>query len=186
MTFQLARGVAELLTAQRFPVRVHYGPEQFERGAYDDAIVIERDREGGDAVDPVRGAHSNPRAHGTRQIGMIAHVYARSSLEGARALEHEWLCDQYVDALIVAIRKWSVATRSGVAWGAGGFVDAAERGDVETWPGVVYRLRFRIARGVADRTFEGDAIPTAEITGVANQTHTRINSGDDPEIGCGA
>jgi hypothetical protein len=68
------------------------------------------------------------------------------------------------------------------------YLVASEYNDVETWPGVVYRLRFRVPRGVFAVTYEGSARPEQELAGFNNRTEARLAGSDPetpPEIGCG-
>lgn len=188
MIYNLSRDLEGLLLAQQFPIRVVYGPEHTTRPPNRDVIVLERDRDNGDQIGAPQGVHPNPTLPLVRQLGVLVHVYARANVSGARVNDHEHLCDQYVDAVLVHLREWAVATRAGaLAWGESRYLRAEELGaSFAAWPGVVYMLRFRVPRGVTRITFEGDARPEGAFTQVSNQTHTRINDDDDPAIGCGA
>jgi hypothetical protein len=196
-----ARDIETALRAQSYPVRVVYGPERLSRGpqAGQMLVVFERDRESGDGVQPAKGSNNNPRAMRVRDIGVVATVYASSSAPGAKVHEHEHVCDQLVDALVVAIDNWFVEGKTGqlAEYSATRMLDAAEfeADEMRAWPGCVYRLAFKLPRGVRSLTYTpakdqapgttpGGAQPTATIArfgGGEARVH-REGSDEAPEI----
>lgn len=175
-----------MLQARKFPVRVAYGPERTARENYDALIVIERDREAGDSVDFAPAVQRNPRRVKARLIGCVAHVYAKSSRAGARVEDHEFMCDLFVDALIAAIAEWCVGGQAfEPAFVEARYLNANERNAPETWPGVAYRLRFRVQRGITRSDYTGEGEPTGELAGFANRTEARLFGTGDPVLGCG-
>jgi len=188
MIFQMSRDIAETLAARGFPFRIQYGPERAERGGYTNIITMGRDRSGGDQVGNTESNKRNPQSQAVRRIGVVARVYAVSELSGARINNHENLCDQVVDALVIEILKWGVAAQVGrPAFTSSRYLTAEERNLEETWPGVVYELRFSVPRGIRDITFAKEARPESgsNITGISNQTQVTGPEGDDA-VGCGA
>lgn len=191
MIARMAQDLEDMLRARGFPLRIAYGPEAHRRNTHDSGIVIERDRTGGDGtLREVIGNGRNPQKFRVRDLGCVATIYAQSSLAGARIQDHEHLCDDFVDALIIALQEWGTMAKAGnVPVTQAGYVAAAEFADVETWPGVVYRMRFQVSRAVAKRTYEGAARPTGAVTGVTNRTDVRREGAPDsdtPDVGCGA
>ncbi len=197
MIYELSRDIETLMRNRKFPVVVRYGPERakFEPGHGSAVILIERDREQGDSHGPARGAAQNPRHRYTRTLACVATFYAKSGLSGARVGNHEALCEKLIDGFSCALYEWASTSKAvGTAFGSGQYLSASEFADLETWPGVVYRLRFSVPRGVVelDYTSEkdpGSAAPEAEAPPFSNTTHvflTGAPDGSDPETGCGA
>lgn len=196
-----AKDIEVALRAQRYPVRVVYGPERLSRGPGpgQTVIVFERDRETGDGVRGNKGSSSNPRSMRIRDLGVIVTVYASSSAAGAKTHEHEHACDQIVDALIVAIDNWFVEGKTGqlCEYNVSRMMSASEleSEEMRSWPGCVYRLQFDLPRGVrsltytppkdhAPGTLPGGAQPTATIAAVGrSEAHVYANPLDEePEI----
>lgn len=177
MIYELARDVGLSLEARKFPVRVVYGPERTAREGYDPVIVIERDRAGSDSLEPAHGFQRNPRKVMTRMRAVRATIYAASPLPGAMIQDHERECEKLVDALLVAIHEWQTAERAGVlAVTEARYMSASERNDVETWPGVVYVLRFRVPFAVQKLTYLGTPRPEAVLDGVSTNCHTSVDT----------
>jgi hypothetical protein len=182
--YEMARDVGARMLARKFPVLVVYGPERMQRESYDPIIVIERDRGGSDGLAAASGQQRNPRKIMTRTLAVRASIYARSSLPGAMVQDHERECERLVDGLLVALFEWQTAERAGAVSVSGArYLSAADRNDVETWPGVVYELRFNVPRAVFAMTYEGEAKPTAAILGIRSRTEVSA-PGFDAETGC--
>jgi hypothetical protein len=190
MIYELSRDLQDMLRARKYPVTVEYGPERTLRDGYpENVILIERDRESGDSVETAHGSQRNPRKMRTRKLGAIATIWARSNLPGARIGDHERACEGLVDALIISLEEWGTEARAGdIPITSARYATAADHNDVETWPGVVYLLRFQVPRGMLRRDYTGEARPESPFTGVSNQTRARLTGAEDedPEIGCGA
>lgn len=189
MIYEMSQDIAQHLADRFFPVRVVYGPEPYARENYDPIIIFERDRQTGDAVSTVTGNNPNARRVRNRSIGVVCTIFMRSNLEGARVEDHERSCDQLVDAVIVGLTTWATASRAGdIQYTESRYLAASDRNDVETWPGVVYVMRFRVPRGVADLSYTLDGRPTAEIQGFTNRTEVRLTGAPSevpPATGCG-
>jgi hypothetical protein len=182
--YSMARDLEDRLRARKFPVRVIYGPERTMREGYDTAIVLERDRGGSDTVRAATGVQNNARKLMTRGLAVRATIYAASTLPGAMVQDHEHLCEQLVDAVLVEIFQWQTGERAGaLSIAEARYLAAADRNDVETWPGVVYVLRFAVPRAVFVKTFEGAAKPTYTLPGFQNRTNVSA-PGYAPEVGC--
>ena len=165
MIYRMTRDLETLLQERKFPVRVAFGPERTTRDAsFDSGIVIERDRGASDSFDVAHGQHVNPRRSSSRYLATKATIYARSSLPGAHEGDNEDLCEQYLDALITALRDWSIqAVNAEVQITDDRYSDDPE---FEAWPGVVYELKFRVPRGVSKRDFSGFGRPEGSPAGV--------------------
>lgn len=188
MIFQMSLDIAVTLAARKFPFNVIYAPESTERKGYINAITIERDRSGGDKVVGNQANKQNPKAEAIRLLGVVARVYAVSQLDGSMINNHENLCDQVVDALVIEVLKWGTAAKVGrPTFTSSRYLTAEERNTEETWPGVVYELRFAMPRGIRDITFEKEARSESgsNITGASNVTQVEGPEGIDA-TGCGA
>jgi hypothetical protein len=121
----------------------------------------------------------------TRMLAVSATIYARSSLPGAMVQDHEHVCEQFVDALLVSLYEWQASEQAGaISVSEARYLTAADRNDVETWPGVVYVIRFSVPRAVFALTYLGEAKPTGAASGVSS--HTQVSApGYAPETGCG-
>lgn len=166
MIYRMSRDLETLLLARKFPLRVEFGPERTARdAAYDSVIVVERDMTASDTFDVAHGQNTNARKSASRYLSTVATIYARSSLPGARAGDHEDLCEQFLDALLTALRDWALAAvhvEVQITDGRYVAIDPAQ----ENWPGVAYALKFRVPRGVFKRDFTGLARPEGSPAGV--------------------
>lgn len=200
MIYELSRDLEAMLRARSYPYRVHYGPniaQQAQRQSHDPRIIVERARGQSDTVRAPQGNRPNARAKYVRELAAQITIYAKSSLPGARVSDHERECERIIDAVIVALYNWGAEGRAGaIGYTSAQYLTAADRDDVESWPGVVYVLQISVPRGVSELTYTreasgtpGEARPEAEVSAVQNQTRVRMHPAtedDDPEIGCGA
>lgn len=184
------------LQARKFPIHVHFGPEYAEQDNFRSRILIERDRQAGDTVQVTRGAGrgQNPARYFVRAQTCVCRVWAQSAIPGAMHHNHEDLCDQYVDAVMVAIEDWlteSKAAEHVTVQGARYLTpDEVSALYQQTWPGVVYQFQFLVPRGV--RKLDGEALAQTEsggnMTSVTSRTNVFLTNGPDgatPEVGCG-
>ena len=162
MLFEVHRDVRDHLKSRGCPIRVVYGPERYvDSGLTDARIVIERDRGGGDSVRPPKTTTKNPKRRAERGLSGTIRIYAKSSVPGARIEDHESICEQTVDMIIIALQHAAAKSDTMISIESGGFV-SAENSDVpsvETWPGVVYELEIELARGVFDVNWQGEKSP---------------------------
>ena len=176
MIYGFAQDIASMLSAQKFPVDVVYGPERLERVGFCDAvIVIERDRDSSDTFSTAIGSRANPRMLRSRALAAKATIYARSSLPGAHIGDHEFLCEQILDGLFCAIVNWGHGGGAGeIPVSDGRYIDprTPSHKALEGFaPGVCYELKFRVSRGVSDVDFTGAGKLTgtpAHVQGTAN------------------
>jgi hypothetical protein len=195
--YEMAQDIRAALLARGYPIELTYGPEAAVREDYHGSlIIIERDRESSDAFAPPKGARENAPKRGVRVLAAKATIYAKSSLEGAHVGDHERLCEMLIDALQSAIYNWGVEGRTGgITIASGKYLPASARNLPETWPGVVYELKFGVPRGVSDLRYptagegaSGEARPTGSAAGFRNRTEARLTGAgdDDPALGCGS
>lgn len=192
MIYELSQDIETELQARLFPVHVEY-QSRVARETFENVIVFKRDREGGDSVGPARGVNPNARRFAQRTLGVEAKVYVRSPEDGAHVGTHEFECEDLVDALLVALEEWA---KENQAWPieitSARYLSEAELNGIETWPGVVYQLKFGVPRGIYKRDFSRAARPEGAAGSVASVTHVRLpgaspgDPGDDPATGCGA
>jgi hypothetical protein len=181
-------GLAERLTARKFPFPVVYGPEQHDRDAFDTTIVFQRDESVNDTIGSPQGQQRNPRKHYTRKLAVVATIYAKSTEPNAMIGDHEWLCEQLVDAVTVALDEWCSEAKAGEPeYGEMRYLRREEMGKLETWPGRAYVVRFKIGRGVMARDYLGAAQPQGTMSGFSNTTQvhrTAAPAGELPATGC--
>jgi hypothetical protein len=91
----------------------------------------------------------------------VATFEVSCAVAGARINEHEHECDTLVDAFLVELFAWGEESRAGeIPISEARYLTADERAPgAEFLPGVVYRLRFGVPRGVFARDYEGVARP---------------------------
>lgn len=185
MIYQLSLNVEETLRGRGWPVRVVYGRERMKREAIPSMlVVIERDDDQGDSVGGPIGVNRNPRSSSVRYLGVRADVYVRDGRAGAMLHEHQHVCDDLVDALVVALFEWQEAAKvPAFTYAESRYLKPEEiNGDKggEHTTGVVYRLRFAVPRGVTAKTYEGAAEETVALDAVTTTTRVTLN-GDDYE-----
>lgn len=165
--YDMAKDIAASLGARKYPTPIIYGPERTKRTKFTPAITIERDRKANDGTRAALGVRVNPRKQFIRDLAIVVLVYMQSSAPGARIVEHEAECDQLVDAFLGELQDWVVGAKLGTdpqitesrylaaADLAEMSADGAE--GLELWPGVVYRIKFKLPRGVLRRDYDGAA-----------------------------
>jgi hypothetical protein len=171
MIYRMSCDVADTMHTRKFPVAVHYGEERVGRTVAASALVLfSRDDEGGDQIVDVVGSQRAPvRKGGCRMLGVVVDVFAQAPLSGARLNEHQSLCDQIVDGLQLAIQDWAQEGKAlGPVWGETRYLRDDEVDKAEQRNGVVYRMRFRVGRGVYAKDFEGLGPDNATIAHVAH------------------
>jgi hypothetical protein len=192
MIYELTRDLTELLRAKKYPAPIVYGPERLTRGQpVESSIIIERDRGMSDVIGPVKATeHARPRSSTpatvaprilTRHMAVAATFYIQSTLESARVNEHEAECEAYVDAFLVALHTWCTVGLSGYEVAEARYLAASEVDKdhaPEAWAGVVYVLRFRLARGVYVLDYTGAARSTGTVQHVSNTADIRRTAGD--------
>jgi len=173
MIHSMSLDLEEKLRSRGFPLRVRYGPERVSREGYKTVIVMARDHESGDSIGAPKGNQRNPRYRFARRLGCVAEIFAASTKPGAAVHDHEGLCDAITDAFLVALYEWGAEAKVGnIDITSSKYLTKAERNDIERWPGLVYQVRFNVARGVYQLDFEGGAQLEGSYTKVANETNT--------------
>jgi len=180
MIDQLCLDAADQLRKLEFPIECHYSPERLKRERYNDAILFSRDREIGDQIQPAHASHgrytTDQRA--SWMIGGMIEVYAQSTLPGARTSDHEAMGDLYVEAVVCAVSDWCAKNKMGQPeYTEARYVPASERSEEEQWPGVLYRMRMRIGRGIYRRRFDRPLPDVAEILDV----HTTLTEPENED-----
>lgn len=188
MIYELSKDIGDLLLAKKFPYPVSYEDGGSDPVAYGPHIEFRRDRRpNADSYEGPMGTNRNARKNAMRRLGAEIRIYAQSTLVGAVTGDHERECEQVIDGVVSAMNHWTKATRS--AWDPSEmrYLDKKERGDNDKWAGVVYLIRFQLARGVYDKDYLGVGKPTGTISGIGSVTHVRYTGQPDsaPAIGCG-
>lgn len=192
MIYEIARAVEVRLRAKKFPLHVTYeSSERIQAGIQDNRITFMRDRDQGDTFAAPTGAPQNPRKKADREVGGRALVWIRSALPGAMLGDHERECDAVVDALFCALFEAArVVCHVGLlAIGETRYLSSKDLVDLgvavsvtDSWPGVVYSLRFKAPRGVYDVDYAGNGLPEITLHGITGEIRIRRNADDPPEI----
>jgi hypothetical protein len=191
MIHRMVLDIQDKLHVRGFPVAVVYGPERLERQAFAHAIVFERERDAPDEI-KVQAATKGPKLkRGVRVLRVGATIYAQASVAGAHVGDHEDECEKIVDGLLTSLYEWGAENQTGgIPVTEVRYLAASEFGEnFRQWPGVAYRVRFGVPRGVYALTYTGAHRPTGTITGISNTTEVsrdKAPDGEEPEIGCGA
>ncbi len=196
MLYEFHKEIAALLAAKGQPAAVRFGPERVSCERFPGQVIVIEHDEAGDQLAPPAGFSRNPRRVADRMIGAQATIYARSSLPAAHRGDHERECEKVIDAFTVALVAWGVnvvkspkgAPVSSMRYVKPKASDGSELSP-EVWPGVAYEIKFRVPRGVFERTFvaeqnPGNARPVGAATDVQNRTDATA-PGQDPATGCG-
>ena len=188
MIYELTQELQARFTAKLFPTAFEYGPRRMTVETYHDhLVIIERDREAVDQLAPANGHQTNPRRLCNRACSVKATIYAQSRLDGARINEHEFECEQIVDAFIVSLNEWGTEAKARLGDVTPTITEArylklSEFQEGESWPGVVYVLKFRVMRGVCKRNYELQARPVGAAAHVGGTVEVRQNADDDPIV----
>ncbi len=187
MIYKMSRELQALLRAKDFPVSVDYSPKPLPRGEHFTGLAIEisRDREASDAISPRPGAWKNPNAVRRRDMAVRCYIWARSSKGGAHIGNHEDVCEALVDAVICGLRSWYLAhvhadlLEFTEARYVGPHAVEPEYSDpVGSWPGVIYRLKFRVPRAVCDVDYAGEGLPEGSPSATSTTVEASINGED--------
>lgn len=185
MLYEMFGDLRDRMHARKFPTQFAYGPEHTAREGhhFSNLIVIERDREQSDEVEAAHGQVRNARKKFTRRLAAKATIFANCTSPGAHVGEHERVCEALVDALLVEIEDWGTESRAGqIPIKESRYLSAHERSDVETWPGLVYLVRFLVPRGVQRLDYTGAGLPTGAASSVTGRIDLRIKATDTPEV----
>jgi hypothetical protein len=191
LIYEVSLAVEKKLRALGYPVDSHYGPapgvtaEGYPHGL----LVFDRPTDASDQLAPAMGTRNqNPLYRGVRAVAATVLIYAKAEqLEGARIQDHQDACEDLIDQVLIALDEWCSENKRGAAPALSEmrYMSAEERGSEETWPGVVYRIRFSVNRAVVKLTSTGDARPVGRAAGVANRTDVRYTGHKDPPVtGC--
>jgi hypothetical protein len=180
LLYEISKEIDALLQIREVPHRIVYGPERAASNS--ERIVIEHDRSG-DSFD-MTGITSNPKSFAVRWQGAIARIFAKDPISMARVQDHERRAEAVLDRLIVCIDRVRSTRKNNLRIASGAFVNPRDLEGSETWPGVVYELRFSIDRAVLDRKWDNSARPEGTLEGgLRNQTIVRLAE-EDEEIAC--
>lgn len=199
MIYEISKELGAKLAAAEVPAPVSYGPERASTTAFNRTrIVVERDRKGGDECLPPVSATKAPNASsrsaapmvGMRRIGCVCRVYAQSTVDGARVQEHERVGDLLMDQVMVALRAIASERKTTLQMSSARLLSAEEleMAKLESWPGVVYELRFSVDRGVYDRKWSLATLEELATTDglVTSTTQATLQGGTAPAVvACG-
>jgi hypothetical protein len=152
ITYQLR----DALKARGVPLPVIAGPEVTKAGvSARSRIVVERERGKGESVSAPRTIQRNPTLQYVRTIAFRVRIWARSTIAGATAMDHERLADIVADQVLLVLRGIASSRRTVLRIGGCGMVSAGELDATtgQAWAGVVYELACEIDRGVLDADY---------------------------------
>lgn len=184
--FEVAHELGVKLEAAKFPFLVEYAPERIDRSdTANPVILVARDRMNGENILPPAQFQVNGRKMLGRACGVEIKVYARSSLPAPMIAEHEELADYIVDAVLCALYEIEKEGKfSPFEFTEARFMFPEEvvtaAGEPELWPGVVYVLRFKIARAVVKRDYLKQVRPQSSADQTGNVVEVRQKDSDSP------
>lgn len=184
MIYSMVQDLWGLLRDRGYPVSVQYGPDRVSTEGYHfSSIIFELDRNAGDQIDPPAGSATNPRYRWIRKVGVVATIRTAVAIDGAMCHDHEDENQKLVDALVCAIGYWCSANKSR----APEFYEArpmfAEEIGVEgDSNGAGYVLKFRVARGIYERDYDGSALPTGSPTKASNTSRVTADGTNYEEV----
>lgn len=159
MIYRFAKDLGENLSRRGYPVTVSYAGAVVRDGAGSLSIDVQRDLGTGELIQARLGIDkASPRTPAMRQIPVLLAIDACAEVPGARSNEHEAALDQLVDAVIVEVLAWAWLARTQVSWGPG--VIEPSKASV----GLVYQMRFTLARAVGERSYSGTARSVAAVS----------------------
>lgn len=191
MIYRMMQDMQARFTTRKFPVRFYFAPERTDRELFDTAIVMGRDTGKTDAISPAVGSKGPAEQMlGVRELASFAKIYANSSLIGAMSHDHEDFCEVLVDALAIEIIRWAkehqrpaptfVECRYLTPVELKAEAENATGAPAEVINGVVYLMRFRVARGMFDRDYNGEGALTNAPAGVGGKLIvSRAGSGNE-------
>lgn len=181
--YQMSIDIAANLRARKFPVAVQYGPERVDHEGLESMLLhFQRDSQIGDSLRAIPGARGQPGVR-VRDQGVALDVIVQSPLAGARHNEHEELCDLVVDGVLTALDEWAVEAKAGLFdFVELGYVSPQDYNGADRMAGVVYRIRFRVARATLKKDFDGALPPTATVAGTSATTLVTLNGVDKESV----
>lgn len=159
------------LNAKSCSFRVVDGPEIRKTTTFArERIVLEHDMSAGDTFAPRHRADVNPRTRMVRNMGAKLTIYAQHPAPGSAYWEHKRRAEHVLDLTLIALDVIAKERQNIFAPKSGKFVFPDDLEKSETPGGAVYEFFFTFDRGVADRKWDGTALPTAVISAVAPGT----------------
>jgi hypothetical protein len=176
--YEISRELGRAFATQGVPFPVVYGPELAATSAIRTRVVIMRGDEGSDSFEPPKSVHGNPQQRGSRMQGCVLQIYAQSTLSGAARQDHERLADHLLDQFYSEMDVIIQGRKNRWVMGPGGFKTPEDAGKSDPRNGVLYEAKFQISRGIARRTWAGEARPTVTITLV--DSVTKVSTAGEP------
>lgn len=166
MIYEITKEIATELIAKGYPFPVVYGPERGSVAFTHPRIVIERDRQGSDPTKAPKARTPNPKMMFVRGIACVCRIFAKSNLPGAGVHDHERQADQAADKLTIALFRAIRLRFTECEIQPAKLMSASDLKfeGLESWPGVVYEIKFSVDRGVFDTNWVGEKAPETVLT----------------------
>lgn len=181
MIHEIGRELEAAIAAQGCPFKV-FDRESTQTTTWGrNRIVIARDPE--DKVGPPRFQSRVPKVHFVRLIGATITIYAQASVTGAKEFEHERVCDDVVDMVLIALRGIAGARKNALAITKSTRVPIEDLAKSEKPGGVAHQISFTIERAVSERTWAGSTQGTFALGagGMRSRTNVFVSDNDsDP------
>ncbi len=179
MIYNMMRDIEDRFVKRKFPVKFAFAPERTDRETFDTAIVMGRDDTSTDLFDTAEGSKGRPAAMvGVRELASFAKIFANSTLPGADIHDHQEFCETLVDAFYVELCRWTKAHKRPLPKiPIARFMTPLElmADDYISASGVVYLMRFRIARGIYERDFNAAGPLVNELGGAGTSVNVDSN-----------
>jgi hypothetical protein len=197
MLHDISQELAAELRSRGCPVAVVYGPEPTStvtNTSGRERIVVERVNEVAEPFLPAHSQRKNPKQHFVRRIAGRVTVFAQDTRPGAKHWDHERRMDLLVDVVSIALEKVLEGRCNTSSVGDGQKFVPVDLAATTIHGGAAYRFPFYVSRGVADRDWDGSALPEAQVgpDGVSVQSRTLVyldqgpNGVHEPACSCSA
>lgn len=177
MIHEIGRELEAAIAAKGCPFRV-FDREPTKTTTWGrNRIVIERIPE--DKVNAPRFQSRVPKAYFVRYIGGLITIFAQSTVTGAQEFEHERICDDVVDMVLIAFRGIAVQRKNGLSITKSTRIPLDDLAGSERIGGVVHQITFTIERAVSERRWSGAVQETHAIGGIQSRTNVFRQGEDD-------
>ncbi len=177
MIHEIGRELEAAIAAKGCPFRV-FDREPTKTTTWGrNRIVIERVPE--DKVSAPRFQSRVPKAYFVRDIGGLITIFAQSTVTGAQEFEHERICDDVVDMVLIALRGIAVQRKNGLAITKSTRIPIDDLAKSERVGGVAHQIAFTIERAVSERRWSGAVQETHAIAGMRHRTNVFRQGEDD-------
>lgn len=177
MIHEVGRELEAAIAAQGCPFKVFYRESTQTTTWGRNRIVIAREPE--DKVNPPRFQSRVPKVHYVRDVAGVITIFAQASVTGAKEYEHERVCDDVVDMVLIALRGIAGVRKSAIAITKSTRIPIDDLSKSERVGGVAHQISFTIERAVSERTWAGSTQGTFAVGAGGVRSRTNVFMSDD-------